>query len=76
MIATIDVAWSTLMVSRADVTREKSLTDAFEQATKTLGTIDGCVTAAGISLDKPFEEQTWAEVARVHDINVRFQTRI
>jgi len=59
-----------MWASRADVTQEKSLTDAFDKATKALGTIDGCVTAAGISLDKPFENQTWEEVARVQDINV------
>jgi sorbose reductase len=65
-----------MIVRRADVTQEQSLTDAFEEAKKALGTIDGCVTAAGISLDKPFEKQTWAEVARVHDINVSFQSRM
>lgn len=43
---------------------------AFTRAKEALGTIDGCVTAAGISLDKPFEDQTWGEVARVQDINV------
>ena len=52
------------------MTQEKSLTAGFEKATKALNTIDDCVTAAGISLDKPFEDQTWAEVARVQDINV------
>jgi sorbose reductase len=52
------------------VTEEKSLTDAFDRAKQALGTIDGCVTAAGISLDKPFKDQTWEEVARVQDINV------
>jgi sorbose reductase len=60
-------------MNRADVTQEKSLTDAFGKATKVLGTIDGCVTAAGISLDKPFEDQNWEEVARVQDINVNSQ---
>jgi sorbose reductase len=57
-------------MNRTDVTKEKSLTDAFDRAKQALGTIDGCVTAAGISLDKPFEDQTWEEVARVQDVNV------
>ena len=60
-------------VHRADVTQEKSLTEAFGKATQALGTIDGLVTAAGVSLDKPFEEQTWDEVAKVQDINVNAQ---
>ncbi|KAG9772618.1 NAD(P)-binding protein, partial [Aureobasidium melanogenum] len=54
----------------ADVTNEHSLTQGFEQSIAEFGSLDGCVTAAGIALDKPFVEQTWKEVSRVQDVNV------
>lgn len=55
---------------QTDVTHEASLKAAFEQAVDALGSIHGCVTCAGIAMEKPFEEHTWEEVRRVMDINV------
>lgn len=58
------------MYINADVTDEASLTRAFAEAVEAFGSIDGCVTAAGISLDKPFVEHNPEEVARLLKINV------
>lgn len=55
---------------QTDVTREASLKAAFERAVDALGNIHGCMTCAGIAMEKPFEEHTWEEVRRVMDINV------
>lgn len=55
---------------QTDVTSETSLKAAFERAVDALGSIHGCVTCAGIAMEKPFEEHTWEEVRRVMDINV------
>lgn len=55
---------------KTDVTSEASLKAAFERAVDALGSIHGCVTCAGIAMEKPFEEHTWEEVRRVMDINV------
>ena len=55
---------------RTDVTKEDSLNSAFEQAVQHLGSIHGCVPAAGIAIDKPFLEQTWDEFTRIQEINV------
>ncbi|KIV92218.1 hypothetical protein PV10_06676 [Exophiala mesophila] len=55
---------------KTDVTSEESLTHAFEQSISELGSLDGCVTAAGIVLDKPFVQHTWKEVSRIQEINV------
>ncbi len=49
----------------ADVTKEDSLTSAFEGAVGDLGPFHGCVTAAGIALDKPFSQHKWDESHRV-----------
>ncbi|KAL1307024.1 hypothetical protein AAFC00_005650 [Neodothiora populina] len=56
---------------QTDVTKEDSLNAGFSQALDALGTIDGCVPAAGIAIDKPFIEQTWEEFTRIQEINVR-----
>ncbi|KAK0122459.1 hypothetical protein ONS95_010691 [Cadophora gregata] len=56
---------------QTDVTKEESLKTSFEQVLKALGSVDGCVLAAGIAIDKPFVEQTWDEFNRIQDINVR-----
>ncbi|KAK5257971.1 hypothetical protein LTR40_008835 [Exophiala xenobiotica] len=53
-----------------DVTNGESLTKAFDQTVSEFGSLEGCVTAAGICVDKPFGEQSWDEVRRVLDINV------
>ncbi|CAO2653060.1 Nn.00g024710.m01.CDS01 [Neocucurbitaria sp. VM-36] len=56
---------------QTDVTKEKNLNASFEKALEYLGSIDGCVSAAGIAIDKPFVEQTWAEFNKIQEINVR-----
>ena len=55
---------------KTDVTKQESLTSAFNEALEKLGSIDGCVPAAGIAIDKPFVEQTWEEFNRIQEINV------
>lgn len=59
-----------------DVTNEDSIKKAFDKALDSLGTIDGCVPAAGIAIDKPFLDQTWDEFTRIQDINVRLVLRL
>jgi sorbose reductase len=56
---------------RTDVTSEESINAAFDKVLQELGSVDGCVPAAGIAIDKPFLEQTWDEFTRIQDINVR-----
>ncbi|KAJ3543616.1 hypothetical protein NM208_g3484 [Fusarium decemcellulare] len=55
---------------QADVTSEESLTGAFKKSINVLGGLDGCVTCAGLALEKPFEETGWQEARRIHDVNV------
>ncbi|EGC41410.1 short-chain dehydrogenase/reductase SDR [Histoplasma capsulatum var. duboisii H88] len=55
---------------KTDVTQKGSLENAFSAATKELGHIDNCVTAAGLALDKPFLEYGWEESRRILDVNV------
>jgi len=56
---------------QTDVTKEESLTTSFEKAVASLGSLDGLVPAAGIVIDKPFVDQTWEEVSRIQQVNVR-----
>lgn len=56
---------------QTDVTKEDDLNAAFDRAFQEFGTIHGLVPAAGIAIDKPFVEQTWAEFTRIQEINVR-----
>ncbi|KAH6645430.1 putative short-chain dehydrogenase [Truncatella angustata] len=56
---------------QTDVTKQDSLNASFEKALAELGSIDGCVPAAGIAIDKPFVDQTWDEFTRIQEINVR-----
>ncbi|KAK6008116.1 hypothetical protein QM012_000019 [Aureobasidium pullulans] len=56
---------------QTDVTKQDSLNSSFDKALEALGTIDGCVPAAGIAIDKPFVDQTWEEFTRIQEINVR-----
>ncbi|KAG9602642.1 NAD(P)-binding protein, partial [Aureobasidium melanogenum] len=56
---------------QTDVTKQDSLNESFAKALEALGTIDGCVPAAGIAIDKPFVDQTWEEFTRIQEINVR-----
>ncbi|KAE8371643.1 NAD(P)-binding protein [Aspergillus bertholletiae] len=55
---------------KTDVSNEESLTSSFSQAVEFLGCVHGAFTSAGIVIDKPFIEQTWAEVQRIQDVNV------
>lgn len=54
---------------RGDVTNQSSLETAFDLAVKSAGDIHGCVTAAGIAIDKPFFEHQWEECQRVLAVN-------
>ncbi|KAK7192602.1 NAD(P)-binding protein [Paraphaeosphaeria sporulosa] len=56
---------------KTDLTQQESLNAGFDKALEALGSIDGCVPAAGIAIDKPFVDQTWDEFTRIQDINVR-----
>lgn len=60
---------------RTDVTKQDSLNAGFDEALKQLGSIDGCVPAAGIAIDKPFVDQTWEEFTRIQEINVSMKAR-
>ncbi len=55
---------------QTDVTKQESLEAAFRQTLDEFKTVDGCVPAAGIAIDKPFVEQTWDEFNRIQEINV------
>lgn len=56
---------------QTDLTQQESLNAGFAKALESLGgTIDGCVPAAGIAIDKPFIDQTWDEFTRIQEINV------
>lgn len=55
---------------QTDVTKEESLNTAFDSAISKLGSLHGLVPAAGVVVDKPFIEQTWAEVNKIQQINV------
>lgn len=55
---------------RTDVTSEESIHAAFDKILVELGSVDGCVPAAGIAIDKPFLDQTWQEFNRIQEINV------
>lgn len=56
---------------QTDVTRQESLEAAFQKTLDNFKSIDGCVPAAGIAIDKPFVDQTWEEFTRIQEINVR-----
>ncbi|KAJ3460935.1 hypothetical protein MRS44_011802 [Fusarium solani] len=58
---------------QTDVTSEDNIKAAFAKVLQEFGTIDGCVPAAGIAIDKPFLDQTWDEFTRIQDINVGFR---
>ncbi|KAF2757415.1 NAD(P)-binding protein [Pseudovirgaria hyperparasitica] len=55
---------------QADVSIEESLRSAFAAGLKALGGLDGVFTSAGIAIDKPFTEQSWAEVEKIQKVNV------
>ena len=55
---------------QTDVTKQESLQAAFDKTLQEFKSIDGCVPAAGIAIDKPFVDQTWDEYNKIQDINV------
>lgn len=55
---------------QTDVTKKESLEAAFDKTIAEFKTVDGCVPAAGIAIDKPFVDQTWEEFTRIQEINV------
>lgn len=57
---------------RVDVTVQSSLEGGFENIVREAGDsgIQGCVTAAGITLERPFAEHTWDECQRLLNVNV------
>lgn len=54
---------------RADVTDQSSLESAFSSAVESAGCLHGCVTAAGIALDKPFLSHEWGESQKILAVN-------
>ncbi|KAL4863683.1 hypothetical protein BDV12DRAFT_201874 [Aspergillus spectabilis] len=60
---------SSVRYFRADVANESLLNTAFDQILAEFGRIDGVVACAGICVEKPFVEQTWEEVVRLHMVN-------
>jgi sorbose reductase len=58
------------MYERVDVTVQSSLERGFENVIRETGSIHGCVTAAGITLERPFAEHTWDESQRLLNVNV------
>ncbi|KAH8169367.1 enoyl-(Acyl carrier protein) reductase domain-containing protein [Sarocladium implicatum] len=56
---------------QTDVTSQESLQKSFDKTLEEFKTVDGCVPAAGIAIDKPFIEQTWEEFNKIQEINVR-----
>jgi len=55
---------------RADVTNHLSLERGFQNVIEKTSSIQGCVTAAGITLERPFAEHTWEESQRLLNVNV------
>lgn len=58
------------MYERVDVTVQSSLENGFESVVQQTGGIHGCVTAAGITLERPFSDHTWDECQRLLNVNV------
>lgn len=58
------------MYERVDVTVQSSLESGFESVVQQTGGIHGCVTAAGITLERPFSDHTWDECQRLLNVNV------
>jgi sorbose reductase len=51
------------------VTNLPLLTRTFEKVVQDFGSLEGCISAAGIVLDKPFIEHEFEETVRVHMVN-------
>lgn len=61
---------------QTDVTSQESLQNAFDQTLEEFKTVDGCVPAAGIAIDKPFIDQTWEDFNRIQEINVSLHANL
>ena len=55
---------------RADITQKDSLELAFTDITNEIGNLNGCVTAAGICIDKPLAEHGFEESQRLVNVNI------
>ncbi|PGH03981.1 hypothetical protein AJ79_07213 [Helicocarpus griseus UAMH5409] len=55
---------------RVDVTDYEALERTFDEVKKDFGSIDHCVTSAGVPKDKPFLEHTQADLRSLLSINV------
>jgi NAD(P)-dependent dehydrogenase (short-subunit alcohol dehydrogenase family) len=55
---------------QVDVCDASALETVFQQVRADFGTVDCCVTAAGIGMDKPFLDTTPADVAKLLQVNV------
>ncbi|KAK2768130.1 hypothetical protein FQN52_003812 [Onygenales sp. PD_12] len=55
---------------KTDVTQKASMESAVSEIVKDFGRVNNCITAAGITLEKPFIDHEWEECRRVLDINV------
>ncbi|RVX72823.1 hypothetical protein B0A52_03176 [Exophiala mesophila] len=55
---------------RVDVTNMSALSDAFMRVKEDFGSIDNCITAAGIVVDRPFSDHEWDECSRLLNVNV------
>ncbi|KAL2833914.1 putative short-chain dehydrogenase [Aspergillus cavernicola] len=60
---------SSVRYFRADIANELLLNIAFDQILAEFGRIDGVIACAGICIEKPFVEQTWEDVVRLHMVN-------
>jgi NAD(P)-dependent dehydrogenase (short-subunit alcohol dehydrogenase family) len=58
------------LYKQTDVTKQGDIMSAMEKTTKEFHSIDGCIPAAGIAIDKPFIDQTWDEFNGTQEINV------
>jgi len=66
----LDVSGEKVMAIQADVTEEKSITQAMEKVYQRFGKIDILVNNAGISLHRPTKEMSLEEFNRVIKVNL------
>ena len=54
-----------------DVTNLGTLTSTYKKVVEDFGRIDGCITAAGVVLSKPFVDTTWDDAMRIDLVNTQ-----
>jgi sorbose reductase len=59
-----------VIYEKVDVTVQSSLEAGFKSVVQQAGAIHGLVTAAGITLERPFADHTWDECQRLLNVNV------